>query len=180
VRQELELRIAYSPEVRAVWDHWLSLASQGEPPLRRQLDATAMAGSLPYIWIVEKQLDQPHRFLLRLAGEAINALFGESLRLRFIDQIFPPPIAGEVERKLDTVMESRAVVWTLGPFFESQPNGPSGECLVAPITGDGPCQGALGVTVPRHALRTPPRRLFPICQEKLVITAAEWAALQKT
>ena len=87
-----------------------------------------------------------------LAGEEVNRLFGESLRKQFIDDIFPLPIASEVAGKFDEVVETPALVWTLGPFFGGSPKGAVGECAVVPLVGDGE-QGQ------RHALRGVPPRL---------------------
>jgi hypothetical protein len=131
-----------------------------------------MKRSLPFLWIAEKEAGLSGRYMLRLTGEEVNRLFGEGLRQRFIDDIFPPPIATEVGRKFDTVVETPALVRTLGPFFKNLPNGPVGECAVVPLVGDGGRRALLGVTVPTVAMNTPPR-LFPICQEKRVLTLDE-------
>ena len=165
-----------SQRVRDVCEHWRSLLTGTVPPHRARLDPVEMAAALPFVWIVEKEAGPSGRYMLRLAGEEVNRLFGESLRHRFIDEIFPPPIASEVVRKLDTVSETPALVWTLGPFFEGSPDGPVGECAVLPLVGDDNRPALLGVTVPTVAMNMPPRRLIPIAQEKRILTLAELTA----
>jgi hypothetical protein len=170
------LEFIESQRVRVVCEHWLSLLAGTALPRRARLDPVEMTVALPFVWIVEKEAEPSGRYMLRLTGEEVNRLFGESLRRRFIDEIFPPPIAMEVVRKFDTVVETPALVWTLGPFFEGSPDGPVGECAVLPLVGDDNRPALLGVTVPSAAMDMPPRRLIPIGQEKRILTLGELAA----
>jgi hypothetical protein len=169
------LEFVVCQRVRDVCDHWRSLLDGSALPARRKLDPVQMKRSLPFLWIVEKEAGASGRYMLQLTGEEVNRLFGESLRGRYIDDIFPPSIATEVGRKFDAVVETPALVWTLGPFFQSLPNGPVGECAVVPLVADGGRRALLGVTVPKVEMKTPPRRLFPHCQEKHVLSLAELA-----
>jgi len=170
------LEFIVSQEVRNVCDHWRSLLVGTVPPARDKLDPAKMKRSLPFLWIAEKQWGVSGRYVLRLAGEAVNRLFGESLRHRFIDDIFPAPVAAEVTQKFDKVVETPALVWTLGPFFDALSDGPTGECAVVPLVADSGGQALMGVTVPKGAMRMPPRRLFPLSQESRILSLAELAS----
>src|SRR5258708_10031306 len=120
--------------VREVCDYWRSLLTGAAPPGRRQLDPAAMKSALSFVWIAEKEVGRSGRYVLQLTGEEVNRLFGESLRRRFIDDIFPAPVAAEVTQKFDKVVETPALVWTLGPFFDAQSAGPTAQSpLVPPV-----------------------------------------------
>ena len=170
VQAAAELDFIIDKRVRVVCDHWRALLADGEPPERRTIDPGAIRAALPFTWIAERETG---RFCLRLAGEEVNRLFGESIRRQYIDDIFSEPVAAEVARKLDLVVDTPAVIWTWGPFFEATPQGPSGECAVLPLAIDGAPRALLGVTVPSAAIVEPPRRLYPICQEKRIVLLAD-------
>src|SRR5258708_33543062 len=162
--------------VREVCDYWRSLLTGAAPPGRRQLDPAAMKSALSFVWIAEKEVGRSGRYVLQLTGEEVNRLFGENLRRRFVDDIFPAPVAAEVTQKFDKVVETPALVWTLGPFFDALSDGPTGECAVVPLVADSGGQALMGVTVPKGAMRMPPRRLFPLSQEGRILSIAELAS----
>jgi hypothetical protein len=161
--------------VSRVCEYWKSLLRNAAPPERRQIEPGRIKETLPYVWIAEMEGADPLRFCMRLAGEEVNRLFGKSLRRQYIDEIFPSPVAGEVTRKLERVIETPALFWTFGPFFESSPGGPGGECAVMPLLVEGARRAALGVTVPNSAITDPPRRLYPICQRKEIVEVSDLA-----
>jgi hypothetical protein len=171
-----ELGFIIDRRVAAVCSYWCSLLSGPTPPDRRRLDPGHMRTALPYLWIAEKDEEDPPRFCLRLTGEEVNRLFGESIRQHYLFEIFPPVIADEVTRKLERVVTGPAVVWTFGPFFETSPEGPQGECVVMPLRVEGRCRAVLGVTVPTASIVRPPRRLYPICRQKEVVTVENLAS----
>jgi hypothetical protein len=161
--------------VASVCSYWCSLLDGARPPERRRLDPARMLRALPYLWIAEREEDDPPRFCLRLSGEEVNRLFGESIRHHYISEIFPSPIAEEVDNKLERVVATPAIVWTLGPFFETSPDGPKGECVVMPLMVEGRCRAVLGVTVPTASIVRPPRRLYPICRQKEIVPLEDFA-----
>jgi hypothetical protein len=169
----LALDFVISAESRDVFDHWRSRMVAGSPPARRVLDPIEMARALPFVWIAEQHVRRSGRYFLRLAGEEVNRLFGGSIRHRFIDEILPAALATEVEHEFDLVVNTPAVMWTFGPFFEAAPGGPSGECAVFPLVGDDGCGAVLGVTIHRGGVQKLPYRLLPIGRERRVLTLDE-------
>ena len=161
--------------VASVCSYWCSLLDGATPPERRRLDPARMVTALPYLWIAEREEDDPPRFSLRLTGEEVNRLFGESIRHQYIADIFPAPIAEEVDAKLERVVATPAIVWTFGPFFETSPDGPEGECVVMPLMVERRCRAVLGVTVPTASIVRPPRRLYPICRQKEIVPVEDLA-----
>jgi hypothetical protein len=174
MRQDLRspspgLSFVVDRRVASVCSYWCSLLDGATPPERRRLDPARMVKALPYLWIAEREGEDPPRFCMRLIGEEVNRLFGESIRHQYISEIFPSPIAEEVDAKLERVVATPVIVWSFGPFFETSPEGPEGECLVMPLMVGGRCRGVLGVTVPTASIVRPPRRLYPICRRKEIV-----------
>jgi hypothetical protein len=159
--------------VRLVFAHWRSLLRGTALPDRHALDPAAIKAALPYVWICDEEADGRVRFCLRLAGEEVNRLFGESVRRRYIDRIFAPTVGDEVVEKFRSVLDDRALVWTIGPFFAAAPAGPSGECLVMPLRNGEARRAVLGITVPKSDIVEPPRRLYPLTQRREIVPVAD-------
>ncbi len=60
------------PKIRALLEHWRALRTPQGLPGRHHLDAAAIPGLLPYIWMLDVVRD-PLRYRFRLVGEAQRA-----------------------------------------------------------------------------------------------------------
>jgi hypothetical protein len=156
----------------AVCRHWKDLVRDGLPPARQALDPGAFMAALPFLWICERQ-GGSGRLVVRLAGEAINALFGRTVRGRFLDEILPPPLHGELVAAVGEVLAGPAALLARGRLSVDDPGAPLADCAILPLR-DGPeIRSVLGATVYDAQMATPPGRLLPAIKERVLVPVAE-------
>lgn len=144
--------------LRVVVAHWLSLLDEDAVPDRRRLDPAEMLPALPYVWLCQRE--PTGRYRVRLAGAEINELLHQPLRGRTLDEVLTEAEWDELKPKFDEALDRPALIWSEGPIFDAEPEGPHGECVMMPLTDRGRRVIVLGCTV--HGLEYVPRpgRLF--------------------
>ncbi len=136
-----------SPLLRRLLTHWLDLKGSDEVPLRSSLDPVDIAWVLPKVWLMRLDRDVG---LLRyiLAGDEIQAMFGQSLARRVFADFLKPDLAEFLEAKFARVIEEPAVCHDIGPVYVNTERPGTGERLVVPFAADGgEVEFMLGCTV---------------------------------
>jgi hypothetical protein len=156
----------------AVCRHWKNLVRNDMPPVRQALDPGAFMTALPFLWICERQ-GGSGRFVVRLAGEEINALFGRTLRGRFLDEILPPALHAELAAAIGEVLARPATLLARGPLSVNDPGVAPADCAILPLREGAEIRSVLGATVYDAPMATPPGRLLPAIKERVLVPVAE-------
>ena len=110
------------PLLRRLFDYWSGKKAGRDLPSRRDIDPVEIGPEiLPHILLTDVLPDGRLRY--RLAGTAVEAVTGESLSGRFIDDLLRPPYRDYILSLYAEVIEKRHALYTesLYPFLGSQP-----------------------------------------------------------
>jgi len=140
------LQTISSPSLREILLYWDS-RRRGRPlPGWRDIDPIDLRRHLPIIWSwkYDRAADL---FTGRLAGEAITAVFGESLRNRSLEEFFKDRCYEEVREQFRRVVDEPAIYVGCGAVFDYAGHYGSGERIIMPLADDGShVDGLLGAT----------------------------------
>lgn len=136
-----------APGLRNVAFHWQAMCCQDAIPGWRDLDPAAITPELPIIWSwrYDRAAD---RFVGRLAGEAINAIFGRSLRGQPMEEFFHGEPYQRMFVRYRRVVTEPALYHGTGPVFHHEGRAGQGERIILPLAADGRNgDGLFGATV---------------------------------
>jgi hypothetical protein len=144
-----------SARLREVLDHWVDARGGRDMPRRSDIDPTHMAGSLPYVWMVDhdKASDE---FIVALAGDEIRRAWGRPLMRRDVREAIGASFKA-AEGSWRRVLSMPAIMH--GVYFGQAAYGRV-ERLVLPVEGsDGEATRLLGATVYEVRAMSPLARL---------------------
>ena len=133
--------------LRKVALHWQAARRHDVIPAWRDLDPAAIKLQLPIIWSwkYDRAAD---RFKGRLAGEAINTIFGRSLRGRLMEEFFHGDVYRRMFARHKRIVTEPAFYHGAGPVFHHEGRTGSGERIILPLAADGRNgDGLFGATV---------------------------------
>jgi hypothetical protein len=135
-----------SPQLHRLLDHWRGLRQGRLMPGWRDIDPTALAPILPFVW--SWKYDRfSNAFTGRLAGDRINSIVGRSLRQMPMVEFFSPVDYQRIFQRLRRVVTEPSIVLQCGLVFQHEGHQGFGERLILPLADDGENgDGVIGVT----------------------------------
>lgn len=133
--------------LRQVALHWA--AARGDRPVPRWQDIrpSAIAAALPVLW-AWKYDAAADRFTGRLAGDAIEAIFGRSFRGADMREIFPGGDYDRIFARHRRIVTEPALFHGHGLVFRHLDRYGVGERIILPLSdSDGACDGLVGATL---------------------------------
>jgi len=136
-----------SPVLTAVARHWDEARGQHLMPGWSDIRPSRLATQLPFVWAYTYDAAND-RFIGRLAGDRIEAIFAKTFRQTPLEQIFPPREYEDVFQRAKRVVGEPAIFRAEGLVFKQLHRFGYGERLMLPLAGDGAHgDGILGCTV---------------------------------
>ncbi len=168
--QEFLARIS-SPALRQIAEHWQKSRGQGVMPAWVDLRPSAISAHLSIIW--SWRYDPiSDSFTGRLAGDAIEAVFGRTIRNTPMRDIFPPDRFETVFRRHKRVISGPAFFHGSGFVFLHLQQLGSGERIIMPLSDRrSVADGLLGATIYKIVDLRPDTRLLNAQEHE------EWFAL---
>jgi hypothetical protein len=143
---EEALQAISSPSLREILLYWDSLRRGRVLPGWRDVDPVDLRCHLPIVW-AWKYDRAADLFTGRLAGEAITAVFGESLRNRSLEDFFKDRSYEDIRKQFHRVVDEPALYVGRGAVFDYAGRYGSGERIIMPLADDGThADGLLGAT----------------------------------
>jgi len=143
---ERALQTISSPSLREILLYWDSLRRGRPLPGWRDIDPVDLRHHLPIVW-AWKYDRAADLFTGRLAGEAITAVFGESLRNRSLEDFFKDRCPEDIREQFHRVVDEPALYVGRGAVFDYAGRYGSGERIIMPLADDGTyADGLLGAT----------------------------------
>ena len=103
--------------------------------MRSAVDPTAIAPTLPYIWLCEFLPDE-ERFRMRLAGEEINKFYGRNISHAYFDEIADDRFRTTMVRRYRRVIEEPSIMHCAGHIYFANESRVVGERLGLPLRAD--------------------------------------------
>ncbi len=160
------------PLLRRLFDYWSGKKAGRDLPSRRDIDPVEIGPEiLPHILLTDILPDGRLRY--RLAGTAVEAVIGESLSGRYIDDLLCPPYRDYILSLYAEVIEKRHALYTesLYPFLGSQPERLTKRLMMPLVSEDGEVtmvvSGQIFEAVTDASCSPPPSPLPPSYQETL-------------
>lgn len=137
-----------STALRQLYEHWLKLCeAAGGLPSLQSFDPLHLPRLLPNIWIIDVDADT-HRLRMRLAGENINAIYGQNVGGRFFRDVFAPATCELMVRRYTRVLAEPAIVHCEGAVYSAAERATKGERIGLPMLGrSGSTDAILGLTI---------------------------------
>ena len=133
--------------LRLLLAHWLKIRKGRLIPPRAELDPVALKPVLPFLWICDYDREAG-TLRYRLAGEAINAVYGGNLRGISMETMFSPETRPDVMARMLGVVQDGAVFHAIGDIYSTRMRTGAGERLILPLASDGRLPDAMvGATV---------------------------------
>lgn len=143
---ERALQAISSPSLGEILLYWDSLRRGRLLPGWRDIDPLDLRRHLPIVW-AWKYDRAADLFTGRLAGEAIIAVFGESLRNRSLEDFFKNRGYEDIREQFHRVVDEPAIYVGRGAVFDYAGHYGSGERIIMPLADDGRhADGMLGAT----------------------------------
>ena len=141
------------PDLIAVAMHWNAARGRKLMPGWTDIDPSAISRQLPIVWAY-RYFPETETFVGRLAGEAINAIHGRSIRGMALDDLFPTPDAAEnVRARYLRVVKEPCMYRSTGQVFTKIGRSGTGERVILPLASDGVhADGVFGATFYRLAM----------------------------
>ena len=134
--------------LHALFEYWLSLARDagGLPPVRT-FDPLRLPKLLPNVWILEVE-PETHRFRMRLAGEAINAIYRRNIGGQYFSDLFESHETEMVVERYTRALTEPAIFRAVGTVYSAAGRFSLGERISFPMIGrSGATDTMLGITV---------------------------------
>lgn len=139
--------VLQAPPLRALAEHWHAVRGDRRMPGWGDIDALRLGPYLANIW-AWKYDAATDSFTGRLAGEAINAIFGKSLRGAAMRDFFSPAAYALVFPRHRRVVTEPCLAHGNGPVFLHVGRRGHGERIILPLAEDGSHgDGIVGITV---------------------------------
>lgn len=135
-----------SPRLRLLLEHYIDVRGERRMPARSDIDPASLGPVLSIIWLSEYETESG-TFRYRLAGEAVNEIFGGSVAGRLLsDFVFGDRFEATNEAFLKVIRDEVALLAS-GPVYRCVDRIAMGERLVLPLSSDGvTADGLLGAT----------------------------------
>ena len=144
---EQALQAISSPILREILLYWDSLRRGRPLPGWRDVDPLDLRRHLPILW-AWKYDRVANLFTGRLAGEAITAVFGESLRNKSLEEFFKDRCYEDIREQFHRVVDEPAIYVGGGAVFDYAGHYGSGERIIMPLADDGRhADGLIGATI---------------------------------
>lgn len=133
--------------IRDLADYWLSRRNGGTMPRRRDIDPVDIPWALSFIWLCD-YLPEDRNFRYRLAGEAINEVFGRNVAGKRFHEVLSPKSAPFIRGRYLPVVDEPAIAHSAGAIYRNADRPIVGERIIFPLSKEG--DGAdmlLGMTV---------------------------------
>lgn len=136
---------------------WMAARGDADMPARSDFDPIAIPELLDRVWMCAYEKDEK-RFVYRLAGEAINSVYGRSLRGVNLEDIIPEASYPIVWERYFSAIEEPAAVHTTGRIYLYSDRFEKGQRLILPLADEnGEAAYVIGVTVFETDWDHPPR-----------------------
>ena len=136
-----------APGLQNVALHWQAVCGHDAIPAWRDIDPAAIKPQLPIIWSW-KYDHVADRFEGRLAGEAVSAILGRSLRGKLLEEYFYGDAYQRMFARYKRVVTEPALYHGTGPVFHDEGRAGRGERIILPLAADGRNgDGLFGATV---------------------------------
>jgi hypothetical protein len=135
------------PHLRSLYHYWreLAQAAGGLPPIQA-FDPLHLPRVLPQIWIVEVE-SATRRFRVRLAGEAINAIYGRNIGGQYFRDVYDPTDLDTIVARYGRCLTQPAIFRATGSVYAAAGRLTAGERLALPMLGrSGVTDTLLGAT----------------------------------
>jgi len=135
-----------SPALRLLLRHYLEVRGERRMPSRRDLDAARLGPVLSMIWVNEYE-PAAGTFRYRLAGEAVNEIFGVSVAGKLLSDFVGPDRFKAVNGNFLKVIGDEVALLASGPIYACTDRIAMGQRLALPLSSDGVrADGILGAT----------------------------------
>ncbi|MGF1593780.1 MAG: PAS domain-containing protein [Kiloniellaceae bacterium] len=135
-----------SQPLKLLLEHYLEARGDKRMPARRDIDALKLAPVLPIIWISEYE-PAAGTFRYRLAGEAVNEVWGMSVAGRLLSDFVMPERFETTNESFLKAMREEVALHASGPVYRCNDRIGLGERLVLPLSSDGSiADGLIGAT----------------------------------
>ena len=143
---EQALQAISSPSLREILLYWDSLRRDRLLPGWRDVEPLDLRRHLSIIW-AWKYDRAADLFTGRLAGEAITAVFGESLRNRSLEEFFKDRSYEDIREQFHRVVDGPAIYVGCGAVFDYAGHYGTGERIIMPLADNGrDADGLIGAT----------------------------------
>lgn len=116
-------------------ERWFAWRGDARFPARKSIEPTELGPALPFVWICEKATESKcYRY--RLVGEAVNTLYGQGLRGRFLKDFLSQKTANALRVRLDQCLESGSLLHMIAPQTLHDKRHVLVQRLFLPITGE--------------------------------------------
>lgn len=140
------------PRLALFLEHYLEVRGQKAMPSRQDIDALRLGPVLPFIWLSDYEAEA-ETFRYRLAGEEVNAVFGQRITGALLSNLVQGPRFGSVNGLFLRVLQEKMGLLVVGPVYRCTDRMTLGERLVLPLSGDGEtADGLVGVTVRKESV----------------------------
>lgn len=134
------------PALRVIAKHWNSVRGDRRLPGWGDIRPSAIAVHLPIIWSYRYDR-QSDRFVGRLAGDAIEAVFSHSFRGVPMEDLFPPGALAHYFARHRRVVIEPCFFHGYGSVFDHLERVGAGERIILPLSDSGgEADGILGAT----------------------------------
>lgn len=121
--------------LRRLFEYWCKLAAPAdELPRIQDFDPVWIAQLLPYVWVVEVDPNN-HRFRVRLAGEAINEVYGRNIGGKYFADVYDPVDADTIVQRYRRCLHEPAMLHAAGNVYAAAGRLCIGERLALPMLG---------------------------------------------
>jgi hypothetical protein len=134
-------------DLRHVAEHWATARGAKRMPAWRDIDPLQMPKQLPIVWSWRYDR-RSGEFFGRLAGEAIEAIFGKSFRRAKMEKLFPPDQYPTIYERHQKVVLDPCLCRGSGRVFRHLDRFGLGERVIMPLAEDGQNgDGLFGATI---------------------------------
>lgn len=135
-----------SPALRLLLQHYLEVRGERRMPSRRDLDAAQLGPVLSMIWVNEYE-PAAGTFRYRLAGEAVNEIFGVSVAGKLLSDFVGADRFEAVNGNFLKVIGDEVALVATGPIYGCTDRIALGQRLALPLSSDGlKADGIIGAT----------------------------------
>ncbi len=122
------------PTLGKLVERWFAWRNGDTYPTRKSIEPLELGPALPFIWICQREPDL-NCYRYRLVGEAVNTLYGQSLRGRSLKDFLSGQTARLLKERLDDCLESGQLVHTVSAQTLHDKRHVVVQRLFLPITG---------------------------------------------
>lgn len=148
-------QVIEAPALRTIARHWNAVRGDHRLPGWGDIRPSAIAVHLPLIWSYryDRQTD---RFVGRLAGDSIEAVFSHSFRGAQMEELFPPAALAHYAARHRRVVMEPCFFHGHGQVFDHLGRLGLGERIILPLSDNGvDGDGILGATLYDHTAPVP-------------------------